>query len=1365
MSKYAGNIVTTGADAGYSVYFDGTGDYLSIADSAALDMGALDFTIECYVYIMSTPGTAFLFGKRANNATYGALLIQYSGNTTPILLATVNGSSWGVNITSTITTPLNTWAHLAVTRSGNTWTIWINGVSGGTTTVSGTVPDNASAFTIGAGSADGGNPMPSCYIANFRVVKGTALYTAAFTPPTQLLNITNTSLLTCNSPAIVDQSSNNFTITANGDAKVSTFTPFAGYQGFNPALGAAANGVWKISDASYYQSTRTWPIYDPYFNRTTLLLHGNSPTNVPTWITDVSTNNFAMTVAGDARAAGLSPFSLTTYPNSGSGYFDGNGDYISAAANTAFTFGSGAFTVEGWIYPTGVAATYQYIASVWGIVGQSDPTYSSWVLRLNTSNLQIVLQDNASGALVTITQSSGAVSANAWSHVAVVRNSNTVTLYLNGVAVGSGTFSATLNNPSSAFVVGLQLSNNNQFTGYISNLRIVKGAAVYTSGFTPSTAPLTAVSGTSLLTLQNSQSSNNNSFLDSSTNNFLITRNGNTTQGTFTPFSQTGWSVYSPGGSSNGSYLRLPNGSSATVFGGTVTSTSVFTIECWLNVPGSIQIFGNADPTANNTSFAVYVTSTGALQAGMWNGSSFLTTASTTTINFNTWTHAAWVFTAGTNGVTFYINGINAGSGNLGGQTESGSTGYCTFFGSNNSYAAGYFSSFRVTRSARYTANFTPSTQPLVADANTSLLMFQNSRLIDNSANNFAITSGGAPSVQAFSPFVPTYTTPITYSNWFDGSGDYLSTPDNAAFNLSTGAWTIEAFVYPRTVSTRQVIVGKRGASGGFVISWYLQISATGQVEFTNAANDYLSAANVVQANTWGHIAAVYDGTNLSMYYNGTRVYGPTAVTNNDSAASIYVGGSTIDSFYFNGCLNSVRVVKGTALYSGATITVPTGPLTAVSGTSLLTCQSSTFVDNSSNNFPLTAFGNVQPVASPNPFGFGVDQTSMRGAYSASLTGGSAYFDGSGDYLNAGDQTAYEFGAGDFSIEAWVYPTSYSASFSIASKYTAGNVATSEYLFLVTTAGKLGIALDGGGGEDYFETAAGVVPLNAWTHCAVSKSGTTIRLFVNGALLQTGTSSRTLNSTATALSVGVSGTAGYMSGFRLLKGTALYTSAFVPPAAPPTPVTNTQLLLNFTNGGMIDSTGKNVFESVGDAKISTAQSKWGGSSMYFDGTGDYLASYAEPAKSNANFRTGDFTVELWVYHAVNNANEGYCDSATNPSSGISGQWYLYKNSSNKFLYGQHGAAALITSTISISAGVWTHLAVCRSAGTTRMFINGVLDGSTTTSPDYNAAGSIEVGLTATPYYMNGYIDDLRITKGYARYIANFTPPTSQFQDQ
>jgi hypothetical protein len=105
---------------------------------------------------------------------------------------------------------------------------------------------------------------------------------------------------------------------------------------------------------------------------------------------------------------------------------------------------------------------------------------------------------------------------------------------------------------------------------------------------------------------------------------------------------------------------------------------------------------------------------------------------------------------------------------------------------------------------------------------------------------------------------------------------------------------------------------------------------------------------------------------------------------------------------------------------------------------------------------------------------------------------------------------------------------------------------------------------------------------------------------------------------------------------------------------------------------------------------------------------------------------------------------------------------VYASGGNKldFIYG----STRLTSAATVSTGQWTHFAVTRSSGTIRLFINGVVDINTATYTSAINASRTQpvVGAVIDPYYLNGYIDDLRITNGYARYTANFTAPTAPF---
>jgi hypothetical protein len=210
---------------------------------------------------------------------------------------------------------------------------------------------------------------------------------------------------------------------------------------------------------------------------------------------------------------------------------------------------------------------------------------------------------------------------------------------------------------------------------------------------------------------------------------------------------------------------------------------------------------------------------------------------------------------------------------------------------------------------------------------------------------------------------------------------------------------------------------------------------------------------------------------------------------------------------------------------------------------------------------------------------------------------------------------------------------------------------------------------------------------------------------------------------------------------------------------------NVSLLLhgNGTNGSTTitdSSPSPKTVTAFGNAQISTTQSKFGGSSIAFDGAGDYL-----DVGSNSAFGYGlsDFTIELWVYRNVSSEVQVILDQR----AGTPGQLVptLYFNATALFYYANGGN--LITGGV-VPVSQWVHIAVSRSGTSTRLFINGLQTGSTFTdtfnyinSPVRIGDGNDGVSPTVS---LNGYIDDLRITKGVARYTANFTPPTAPFPD-
>lgn len=617
----------------------------------------------------------------------------------------------------------------------------------------------------------------------------------------------------------------------------------------------------------------------------------------------------------------------------------------------------------------------------------------------------------------------------------------------------------------------------------------------------------------------------------------------------------------------------------------------------------------------------------------------------------------------------------------------------------------------------------------------------QNNTFVDGSTNNFTITRNGNPTQGTFSPYGD------RWSNYFDGGSTtelLAGTGTSTAFDFGTGDFTIECWAYVTSQINGFTILG---ATTGANQYWgFGSLGSGGMTMYAGTAGTdiYSGSGSTPALNQWNHLVWQRASGVASMYLNGTRVYNASYTANfGTSATGFSVGKSaSYANYYTTGYISNFRVVSGSAVYSGATISVPTFPLTAISGTSLLTCQSNRFIDNSSNNFSITVNGSPS-VQRFNPF-------APSAAYSASLSGGSGYFDGTGDFLNTSSNTWTQLSTGNFTVEAWCYIVSYGT-------YAAIFDARSTSSF---TPWILGI--NSSGYVDFFYGTVSTarltdnvaVGLNRWVHVAVVRNGSTISLYVDGVSKATVNYSSSMNGASTAPSIGrlvdPVNINGYISSARVVIGTAVYTSNFTPPSAPLTAITNTSLLLNFTNASIIDNAMLADLETVGNAQISTSVKKYGTGSLAFDGTGDYLIA---PSNPNLALGAGDFTIEFWAYLSGTSSAQILFDQRT-AATQVVPSIFVELNTIYYFVNGASRISALFTTT-----NTWVHIAVSRSGTSTKMFVGGTQAGSTYTDSNNYIQNPIYIGArwdaTAS---VNGYIDDLRITKGVARYTANFTPP-------
>ena len=192
-----------------------------------------------------------------------------------------------------------------------------------------------------------------------------------------------------------------------------------------------------------------------------------------------------------------------------------------------------------------------------------------------------------------------------------------------------------------------------------------------------------------------------------------------------------------------------------------------------------------------------------------------------------------------------------------------------------------------------------------------------------------------------------------------------------------------------------------------------------------------------------------------------------------------------------------------------------------------------------------------------------------------------------------------------------------------------------------------------------------------------------------------------------------------------------------------------------------------TWTAFGNAQIDTAQSQFGGASLLLDGSGDYLSA---ADSDDFNFAAGDFTVEGWFREAVSGAIRQLIGQHTTQAMSNSSFLVLSDNSVLKFSVFVGGTNYAVIPAGTHALNTWHHFAAVRDGGTLRLFLNGTSVGTASISgaannsnrPVYVGVVGSNSGPDGGNYYFNGHIDELRITKGVARYTADFTPPSAPF---
>ena len=675
----------------------------------------------------------------------------------------------------------------------------------------------------------------------------------------------------------------------------------------------------------------------------------------------------------------------------------------------------------------------------------------------------------------------------------------------------------------------------------------------------------------------------------------------------------------------------------------------------------------------------------------------------------------------------------------------------------------GHIDEVRISNTARYTTTFTPSTTPFVNDENTLLLLHMDG----TDASTVFEDDNGVRAKVGITAIGNAQVDTAQYkfggaSAVFDGTGDYLnlSTSSNLTMPVNND-FTIEGWIRPTGTTRIQVIATNRNGnlsgttwdismwSGSYIIT------RTATLLFETGAGAgsivVISNNNVFTQNTWHHFSVVRTSNEITLYVDGVDVTNNRAGTRSaaigtDGNLSIGLNpGDNVNTFI--GHIDEFRW-SNTARYTAA-FTPSTTPFVNDANTLLLlhmdgTDAATVFEDD--NGQPpfvartavtVTANGNAQVDTAQSKFG-----------------GASALFDGTDDFLSMPSFPA--IGTGEFTAECWIYFTDTNGG--VILDFDDGK--STGIHFYLRSDEKLGF-YDGGA---ILDPATTTLSPSTWYHIAVTRqSDNYIRIYVNGTLDGTSASTYT-TSIGGGFRIGEANTVDYLGHIDEVRisNTARYTANFTAPTTPFVNDANTLLLLHmdgtdasttFTDDNISYRTKKGV-TAIADAQIDTAQSKFGGASAVFDGSGDELIV---GSSSDFAMGTGDWTIEFWVRTNIT-GNQDYFDYRPTTAT----QQIIYASGAN-LIYYQNGAGR-ITGTSALSSNTWHHIALARSGTSTKMFVDGTQVGSTwTDTVNYSGVGILEISNTALGA-INGHMDELRWSKGIARYTANFTPSTTPFQN-
>ena len=577
----------------------------------------------------------------------------------------------------------------------------------------------------------------------------------------------------------------------------------------------------------------------------------------------------------------------------------------------------------------------------------------------------------------------------------------------------------------------------------------------------------------------------------------------------------------------------------------------------------------------------------------------------------------------------------------------------------------------------------------------------------------------------------------------------FISIADSDDWHFGAGQFTVEAWVRFASLSTYSTLInGSDFATDQ--ISWLIDWTTANQLRLlyspdgTNAKRVTLATTWTPTVGAWHHIAVDRDANNnLRIYVDGE------VLLNNVVTAAFHNAASDLKiGAFHDGWIDEVRLTKGVARYQGA-FSAPNRPVTADDIVLVAHLDgpdgATTAVDESGKDHALNFAGTAQIDTAESRFG-----------------GASVLFDAAvTTFISAPDSDDWHFGAGAFTVDGWVR---FASLGSYSAMFNGSDFAADQISWLVdwTTDNQLRFLYspDGSNASRVALTAAWTPTVGAWHHVAVDRDANdNLRVYVDGKILINQVVTAAFHNAAADLEIGQFHN-GWIDELRVIKGAALYAGPFTPPAAAPD--FNNVVLLSHLDGAdgattaNDESNGNHALSFLGVAQIDTAESRFGGASALFDAAGTTLISV--PDSDDWHFGAAPFTVEAWVQFASLGSYSALFNGSDFGASQIS--WLIDWTTANqlRFLYspdGTNASRSTLATAWTPTVGAWHHIAVDRdNSGRLRIYVDGaVLLEADVTAAFHNAATDLKIG---APH--DGWIDELRVSKGVAQYGGPFVPP-------